>query len=124
MGSLTLVIGEAPMYAPGPSSTARDVERAHLARAHHEICTALTVFSSNVELVRIELRDAPLPTNVVPVHAHLDELEGAVDRLRDIAREMKRWHDDISRSPSAEGNPHENGGRAGEARGASVAVRP
>lgn len=84
------------MDATGTSSTSRDIEREHLARAHHEICTALTVFGSNVELVRIELRDASHPVNVVPVHAHLDELEGAVDRLRDMARELKQWHDGLA----------------------------
>lgn len=80
------------MDTPGGSSTARDIERAHLELAHHEICTALTVFRLTAELVRIELRGAPVQANHSRVHAHLDELERAVDRLRDVAREMKRWH--------------------------------
>lgn len=69
-------------------------ERDHLARAHHEICTALTVLRSNVELVRIHLRAAPLPASGIVVHAHLDALDDAVERLNDIAHEMKRWHND------------------------------
>jgi signal transduction histidine kinase len=83
------------MEALEASNPTADGEREHLARAHHEICTALTVLRSNVELVRIRLRDAPLPENGVPVHEHLKELEAAVDRLRDMAREMKGWHDGI-----------------------------
>lgn len=91
------------MTSPGaPNPTTAGSEREHLARAHHEICTALTVFCSNVELVRIRLRDAPLPENGIPVHVHLDELEGAADRLRDMAHEMKRWHDGIAPQPTGE----------------------
>jgi hypothetical protein len=89
------------MDAPA-STQASYNQREHLERAHHEICTALTVFRSNVELVRIHLRDAPLPANGIPVHAHLDELEGAVERLRDVAQEMKRWHDGLAPDPSDE----------------------
>lgn len=89
------------MNAPASLSTPGVVEREHLARAHHEICTALTVFVSNVELVRIKLRDAERGGDVIPVHAHLDELEWAVDRLRQTAREMKEWHDGIP-PPSSE----------------------
>ena len=90
------------MTSPGaPNLTTTGSARERLARAHHEICTALTVFRSNVELVRIQLRNTPLPENGVPVHAHLDELEGAAERLRDMAHEMKRWHDGIA--PQATG---------------------
>ena len=91
------------MDAPGASHTTSDDERARLARAHYEICTALTVFCSNVELVRIQLRGAVLPESGIPVRAHLDELEGAAGRLRDVAREMKLWHD--ASRPSAVGEP-------------------
>jgi hypothetical protein len=87
------------MDALAASTLASGNEREHLERAHHEICTALTVFRSNVELVRIQLRDAPLPEGGIPIHAHLDELEGAVERLLDIAHEMKRWHDGIAPGP-------------------------
>jgi len=80
---------------------AGEPERAYLERAHHEICTALTVFSSNVELVRIELRRAPIPDQGLPVHAHLDEIDAAVGRLRGIAKEMEAWHAGIAR-PTAE----------------------
>lgn len=91
------------MTSPGaPNPTTAGSERERLARAHHEIRTALTVFRSNVELVRIQLRNAPLPENGTPVHAHLDELEGAADRLRDIAHEMKLWHDGIAPQPTGE----------------------
>jgi hypothetical protein len=84
-----------------------DHEREHLARAHHEICTALTVFCSNVELVRIELRNATLPENGAPIRAHLDELESAVDRLRQMADEMKRWHADAAPAASGASAPSE-----------------
>lgn len=84
---------------PRPASASNEVQRAHLARAHHEICTALTVFTSNMELVRIELRDFVSDETIIPVRAHLDELEWAVDRLRGIAREMKVWHDDATTPP-------------------------
>lgn len=81
-------------------SAAGDHERAHLERAHHEICTALTVFSSNVELVRIELRRSPSSQGTsLPVQAHLDELDAAVARLRSIAKEMEAWHAGISAEP-------------------------
>lgn len=92
MGSPALARYGPRMDASASSTTSREVERERLERTHHEICTALTVFSSNVELVRIKLRSVPLP-NDVPVHVHLDEIELAVDRLHEMARELKRWHD-------------------------------
>lgn len=84
------------MDVPSGSGSGSGVERAHLALAHHELCTALTVLGCNVELVRIELRDGPLVEHRILVSAHLDELENAVDRLRDMAHQMKRWHDGIT----------------------------
>ena len=97
------------MDAPRTPSPAAS-EREHLSRAHDELCTALTVLRSNVDLVRIELRGAPLPGNGIPVHAHLDELDGAVERLRGMAHELKRWHDglpaDGKDGKQGSGGPH------------------
>jgi hypothetical protein len=102
------------MTSPGaPDPPARGGERERLERAHDEICTALTVFCSNVELVRIQLRDAPLPEKGILVHAHLDELEGAAQRLRDMAHELKRWHDGIPPQPTA-AEPARAAGKQGE----------
>jgi hypothetical protein len=69
-------------------------ERAHLERAHEELCTALTALRSNVELARIELRhvDAPESRGSAAI-AHLAEVETAVARLEGLAREMRAWHD-------------------------------
>lgn len=93
------------MDAGQTSGMASASERAHLAMVHHEICTALTVFCSNVELVRMGLRDASLPEKGIVVHAHLNELESAVARLRDIAHEMKRWHDGMEPAAATETAP-------------------
>lgn len=84
------------MDAPTAATRRRQDERDRLARAHYEICTALTVLRSNVELVRIELRHQPLDSDPVPLRAHLSELDGAVDRLRGLAHEMKQWHDGVA----------------------------
>lgn len=78
---------DAPRTTPAPQGQG---EREHLEQAHHEICTALTVFCSTVELVRFRLRGTP--ADGAPMQAHLNELEGAVARMRDIAHEMKAWH--------------------------------
>lgn len=67
-------------------------EQANLEDAHHEICTALTVLRSNVELVRIELRGEPLDAHTIAVHGHLSELELAVERLQRLAATMRGWH--------------------------------
>lgn len=75
-------------------------EREHLERAHHEICTALTVVCSNIALVRIQLRDVAFTKESVPVHAHLDELDLAVARLHALARELKTWHHGTASGPT------------------------
>lgn len=67
-------------------------EMEHLERAHHEICTALTVLRSNVELVRVELRHDAEPSTHVAVQRHLTELDLAVDRLNRLAAQMRAWH--------------------------------
>lgn len=66
-------------------------ERARMAEVHHEICTALTVLRSNVELVRIDMRDGSRAGEVVAVYAHLVELDAAVDRLQRIAQVIRAW---------------------------------
>lgn len=75
-----------------PDAGAADLEREHLERAHHEICTALTVLRTNVELVRVELRHEPGTAAQAHVQAHLVELDLAVDRLRRLASTMRGWH--------------------------------
>lgn len=96
------------MDASGTSAPLADGERERLARAHHEICTALTVLRSNVALVRIHLRGAArpgaVPGNAAPVHGLLDEVEGAIERLHGTAREMRRWHDGVAHHPGSEPN--------------------
>lgn len=78
--------------APSEDGEASAREQAHLEGAHHEICSALTVLRSNVELVRIELREDTDPGTRVAVHRHLTELDAAVDRLQRLAVAMKAWH--------------------------------
>jgi hypothetical protein len=96
------------MDASGTSTPLADGERERLARAHHEICTALTVLRSNAALVRIQLRGASRPGVVqgapAPVHALMDEIERAVERLHGTAREMRRWHDGVALHPGSEAN--------------------
>lgn len=73
--------------------------RPRIAHMHHEICTALTVLRSNVELVRIELRgDVPTDRQVL-VQRHLVEVDLAVDRLRRLAVEMRSWQLDGAGDP-------------------------
>ena len=71
-------------------------ERAHLTAAHHEICTALTVARSNIDLVRIRLSDVSPSDMSIPIYVHLSEIDAAIERLRNIAHEMKRWHDEAA----------------------------
>jgi hypothetical protein len=79
------------MAARSPSSTAVSPrERAHLERAHQELRTALTTLRSNVDLIRIRLDDGH--GDPVAVAAHLMEVDSAVDRLVDLAQELKGWH--------------------------------
>ena len=75
----------------------------YLEAAHHEICTALTVLQSNVELVRVELRREADPSIRITVQRHLSELDLAVDRLRRLAASMRTWHD--GGSPDTAGAP-------------------
>lgn len=77
---------------PLGDATATPQEKEHLERAHHEICTALTVLRSNVELVRAELRHDAGPATQLAVHAHLTELDGAVDRLKRLTVQLRAWH--------------------------------
>ncbi|HVM44629.1 MAG TPA: hypothetical protein VM582_01740 [Candidatus Thermoplasmatota archaeon] len=81
------------MDALADLSPASTRERARLTTAHHEICTALTVFRSNLALVRIRLTDDPTS---IPIHVHLEEIDLAIDRLHGIAHELKRWHDEAA----------------------------
>ncbi|HUR69412.1 MAG TPA: histidine kinase dimerization/phospho-acceptor domain-containing protein [Candidatus Thermoplasmatota archaeon] len=68
-------------------------ERTHLEHAHHELRTALTSLRTNVELMRIRMR-TPVPGATVGlVASHLTELDRAVERLEDLAKEMRAWHD-------------------------------
>lgn len=82
-------------------SPVASTEREHLAQAHHEICTALTVSYSNVYLLRARLSGVPLAGAREVVHSHLAELEGAVDRLRALARELKARHDALAASAAS-----------------------
>lgn len=66
-------------------------EQEHLETAHHEICSALTVLQSNVELVRVELRHEAVSTHV-DVQRHLSELDLAVERLKRLAAQLRTWH--------------------------------
>lgn len=84
---------------PSPSDIASPRERERLEQAHHEICTALTVLRSNVELVRIELRGDPDAPSQVVVQRHLGELDLAVERLRRLALQMRAWHENDSIDP-------------------------
>lgn len=78
--------------APAPGirfATLREQE--HLEEAHHEICTALTVLQSNVELVRVELRHQA--DTRVAVQRHMNELEQGLERLKQLAAQMRVWHE-------------------------------
>jgi len=92
-----------------PSPPAHDAassrEREHLERAHDEICTALTVLRSNVELVRVELRNDPNAPTQVLVQRHLTELDLAVDRLKRLALEMRAWHEIGAIAPEKGADP-------------------
>lgn len=66
-------------------------ELTRLEAAHYEICTALTVLRSNVELVRIELRHEADASTTIAVQQHLTELDAALDRLRRLAAQMRTW---------------------------------
>ena len=79
-------------HPPSRDSLATPREQEHLETAHHEICTALTVLRSNVELVRVELRHEGDPSTHVTVQRHLTELDMAVERLKRLAAQMRTWH--------------------------------
>lgn len=72
-----------------PQVVATSAERAHLARAHEELCTALTALRSNVDLAHLGLHRS----DISGVRTHLGEVESAVDRLVSLARELRSWHD-------------------------------
>lgn len=85
-----------PSFMHGNSSLGLDAlaalpERARMAEVHHEICTALTVLRSNVELVRIDLRDGSRASEAATMHGHLIELDAAVDRLERVAQAIRGW---------------------------------
>lgn len=65
---------------------------------HHEICTALTVLRTNVELVRIELRQSDArhvdPREDALVDACLAELDVALDRIHRVARSLRSRRSD------------------------------
>lgn len=75
-----------PLESPTPR------EREHLETAHHEICTALTVLWSNMELVRVELRREPEGAPRAALQTHLTELDAASQRLKRLTVELRRWH--------------------------------
>lgn len=81
-------------HTPGDAPPAKLREQAYLEGAHHEICTALTVLRTNVELVRIELRLDPGNRTPIALEPHLIELDAAVDRLQRLASAFKVWHSD------------------------------
>lgn len=89
-----------PSPLRGALSTQREQE--HLETAHHEICTALTVLQSNVELVRVELRHEGDPGTHVTIQRHLTELDMAVERLRRLAEQMRSWHRSDAIDPGAQ----------------------
>jgi hypothetical protein len=72
-----------PVERPAPS------ERAHLVIVHDELCTALTSLRSNLDLVRFRLAKERISSSVDPL---LQETGDAIDRLTELAREVKRWH--------------------------------
>jgi hypothetical protein len=74
-------------HAPG--------ERQRLEEAHHDICTALTLLSANVALVRIQVRDLE-DTKRIAVHARLDDIELANERLLRLAKALRAWHDEAT----------------------------
>ena len=82
-------MSETPLAA---KSFAHPGEQEHLETAHHEICTALTVLQSNVDLVRVELRHEEDPAQFVTIERHLTELDLAVDRLKRLAKQLRTWH--------------------------------
>lgn len=81
-----------------PIAFSREIH--HLERAHEELCTAITVLRSNVELVRVELRrEADAESTRVVIQRHLSELDLAFDRLRCLAQQMRAWHHDARDGP-------------------------
>lgn len=93
------------MSEPPPfgEALATTQEKEHLERAHHEICTALTVLRSNVELVRVELRHDEDPSTHVAVQRHLTELDMALERLKRLAAQMRTWHSSDALDPGRGG---------------------
>lgn len=71
-------------------------EQAHLAVAHHELCTSLTVLRLAVELVRIRLRDEPPTPTTIAVHVHLADADQALERLDRVASAIRARHEDAT----------------------------
>ena len=94
--------GENPPRSRSPSDTHAD--RAHLERAHYELCTALTILQSNVDLMRLELLDRVDREARLAVHGHVAELESAIDRLQLLAREIREWRARGRRFPTLTAN--------------------
>lgn len=67
--------------------------QARLEAAHQEICTALTILCSNAHLVRVDLARHAHAGDRLTIHAHLTEMDLALDRLRRLASSMRGWHD-------------------------------
>jgi len=72
-------------------STRTRRERRRLELAHEELCTALTVLRTNVDLVATQMERDPSAERSVLVVAHLGEVNGAVDRLEVLAHRLRAW---------------------------------
>lgn len=59
--------------------------QARLDAAREELCTALTILCSNADLIRIHLARYPDAATRVDIHAHLSEIDLALERLRALA---------------------------------------
>lgn len=78
-------------------------EQEHLETAHHEICTALTVLRSNLDLVQVELRHEADAATHATLQRHLTELDAAVERLKRLASQLRTWHNDEPDATGARG---------------------
>ena len=76
--------------------------QARIDAAREELCTALTILCSNADLVRIHLARDPDAATRVDIHAHLSEMDLALDRLRRLALAL-RQRPDAGTPPPASG---------------------
>ncbi|MEA3200827.1 MAG: hypothetical protein QOE90_2255 [Thermoplasmata archaeon] len=79
------------MQLPDAPLAADQMERDRLEYLHDEMRTALTALQTNVDLAVRELGHDAAVRRRVEVIAHLTEVDGAVARLRALARLMQRW---------------------------------